>query len=211
MRTGVAIRTGRRALATAAGFVLAGILLSGCGAVWTYNGAMRLQDRYHPHPFTPPDSVALALPQPPPVYAVVFEEGFYVPPPPVVLRRRPSPSGPGDSTRVELVLPDSLGADTTLVGPVLDLAIPKVRVDLPPDQESALAAQARRDMAQADSLLNALPESGRAGGTPREQVEAARGLLNQAEAALDRKDVQGAANLARKARILAESLAASTP
>ena len=47
------------------------------------------------------------------------------------------------------------------------------------------------------------------GESIRERVEAAQGLLNQAVSALDRHDYQGAANLAYKARLLAESLASA--
>ncbi len=183
----------------------------GCGAVWTYDQAMRARDRIYPFHFAPPDSEAFATPQPPPVYAVVFKEDFYIPAEP------PEPGKPGRPRRVVseaqgplIVLPDSAAAAAdSLAGPKLPPQ--PVQVDLTPAQEQALLGTTRRDMARADSLLSRFQGTAGAAGAPREQVEAARGLLAQAEAALKRKDFQGAANLAQKARLLAETLAAGRP
>ncbi len=182
--------------------------LAGCGSVWTYGEALRLQARDATRYYAPPDSVAFALPDPPPVYAVVFKEEFWVPP------AVPAPSGRPAPVRRDSLLagtrPDTLAADTMTVPPVL-LPPPPVQVDLTPAQENELIRTTRRDMARADSLLATVRASSRRGEAVTEQVEAARGLLRQAEAALGRKDYQGAANLARKSRILAENLASGAP
>ncbi len=202
--------------ARAAGFVAALVTVigvAGCGAVWTYDGAMELNRRYHGTPFEPPDSVAYALPPLPPVYAVIFQESYYIPPPkPMVLSRPIRPGIPADSVKVEIAIADTTGSDTVFVGPVLDLGPPpQVRVDLTPAQEEALRSRASRDIARAHALLEDFPPSAAAERDDRERVEAARGLLLQAGTALEREDYQGAANLAEKARLLAENLAAGRP
>jgi hypothetical protein len=185
----------------------------GCGAVWTYDGAMRVNREYYDSHFEPPDSVAYALPELPPVYAVVFQESYYIPPPePMVLSRPIQPGIPADSVKVEIAFADTSGADTVFVGPVLDLGPPPlVRVDLTPAQETALRERAAADISRANRLLEEFPAASAVSGDDRERVEAARGLLLQAGTALEREDYQGAANLAEKARLLAENLAAGRP
>jgi hypothetical protein len=187
--------------------------LAGCGAVWTYDGVMELNRRQYGSHFEPPDSVAYALPPLPPVYAVVFQESYYMPPPkPMVLSRPIQPGIPADSVKVEIAFADTTGADTVFVGPILDLGPPPlVRVDLTPAQEEALRSRAARDIARANRLLEDFPASGAVPRDNRERVEAARGLLLQAGTALEREDYLGAANLAEKARLLAENLAAGRP
>jgi hypothetical protein len=179
------------------------VALTGCGSVLTYNQAMQLRSSYYDFHFEPPDSEAFALPPVPPVYAVVFKEGFYVPPEPVVLPAHPARVRK-DSTAVPPAVADTVAAPILLPPP------PQVQVDLTPSQEADLIARARRDIGRADSLLTAV-SAVRGDRTTLEQVEAARGLLRQAEAALARKDFQGAANLAQKARVLAETLSAGRP
>ena len=179
--------------------------LQGCGAVWTYDEAMDLRRATYAFHFDPPDSVAYALPYPPPVYAAIFDESMYVPPDPVVLPLSRSPrarSGP------DAAGPDTLGT----VPPLITLEPPPpVQVDLSPAQESELRGRARRTMVEADSLLARYIRSAGRGAEQSEQLRAARGLLNQASSALERRDYQGAANLADKAHILAERLIASRP
>lgn len=194
-------RRWRVAAVSAAGVVLMAAL-SGCGAVWTYNEAMDLRRATYFFQFDPPDSDAYALPTPPPVYAAIFDERTYVPPSPVVL-----PPTRAWRSRGEIV------ADT-LAGtpPLITLEPPPpVQIDLSPAQESALRGRAQRDMAAADSLIALHSRSAPPGAAESEQIRAARGLLYQARAALDRRDYQGAANLAEKARVLAERLIARQP
>ncbi len=176
--------------------------LGGCGAVWTYNEAMDLRRATYGFQFDPPDSDAYALPTPPPVYAAIFDERTYVPPNPVVL-----PPTRAWRSRSETV------ADTLVSTPPLITLEPPppVQIDLSPAQESALRGRARRDMAAADSLIALHARAASPGAAESEQIRAARGLLYQARAALDRRDYQGAANLAEKARVLAERLIARQP
>jgi hypothetical protein len=203
----------RARLAVMLGLAAAALALSGCGAAWTYDGAMQLHREYYDFQFEAPDSVAFALPVLPPVYAVVFQEAYYIPPPePMVLSRPIRPGVPADSVRVEISFADPAADDSVFVGPVLDLGPPpQVRVDLTPAQEEAFRTRAESDIARASRLLDTIPATRREPGANHERVAAARGLLLQAAAALEREDYQGAANLAEKARLLAENLAASRP
>jgi hypothetical protein len=189
----------RAALGTAA---LWGVI-SGCSSVFTYNQAMELRSSYYDFHFEPPDSEAFALPPAPPVYAVVFKEGFYVPPGPVVI--------PARASRARKDTVATATAVDTVAAPILLPPPPQVQVDLTPSQEADLIANARRDIGRADSLLASVAAGRSRDRTTMEQVEAARGLLRQAEAALARKDYQGAANLGQKARLLAETLSAGRP
>ena len=192
-------RTLHAALGTAALWAA----ISGCASVITYDQAMQLRSSYYDFSFEPPDSEAFALPPAPPVYAVVFKEGFYVPPGPVVI--------PVHATRARKDTVATATAADTVAAPILLPPPPQVQVDLTPSQEADLIASARRDMARAESLLASVAAGRGRDRTTPEQVEAARGLLRQAEAALARKDYQGAANLAQKARVLSETLSAGRP
>lgn len=197
-----AARRGRRAawVLTAGAALLA--TLGGCGAVWTYDGAMDLRRATYAFHFDPPDSDAYALPTPPPVYAAIFDEQTYVPPAPVVL----PPTRPWRSRSEN-------DADAPANTPPLITLEPQppVQIDLSPAQESALRGRTLRDMAAADSLIALHARSAPPSAAEAEQIRAARGLLYQTRAALDRRDYQGAANLAEKARVLAEQLIARQP
>jgi hypothetical protein len=175
--------------------------LGGCGAVWTYNQAMDLRRATYGFQFDPPDSVAYALPTPPPVYAAIFDERTYVPPAPVVLP-------PTRTWR-----PRGGTADTLATTPPLITLEPPppVQIDLTPAQESELRGRAQRDMAAAENLIARHARTAPPGAGESEQIRVARGLLVQTRAALDRRDYQGAANLAEKARVLAERLIERQP
>lgn len=85
-------------------------------------------------------------------------------------------------------------------------APPEVAVDLPPSARLRMERTALRDIALADSLtrrsaLRTLPQN------QRDKLETSLGLIEQAREALVRGDVPGAANLAFKARLIAEEVA----
>jgi hypothetical protein len=83
---------------------------------------------------------------------------------------------------------------------------PGVSLELPVQDRRKLEFIARNDMAVADSLvqitaLRTLPAS------ERDKLETSLGLIKQGRDALTREDLQAAANLAYKARLLAEEVA----
>jgi hypothetical protein len=92
-------------------------------------------------------------------------------------------------------------ADTGSVG-----IAPAVSVDLPASARARLEAEARRNMAAADSLAADLGRH-HLPAHDREKLDTAHGLVRQAREALRRGDLQAAANLAHKARLLAAEVA----
>ena len=195
-------RRSRRAASVLAAATVLLATLGGCGAVWTYNDAMDLRRATYGFQFDPPDSVAYALPTPPPVYAAIFDERTYVPPAPVVLPPTRAWRSRGGTAADTLATTPPL---ITLEPP------PPVQIDLTPAQESELRGRAQRDMTAADKLIALHARSAAPSAGESEQIRVARGLLVQARAALDRRDYQGAANLAEKARVLAERLIERQP
>ncbi len=192
--------------------------VTGCGSIWTYDGALRHSLREQGFSWAPPDSVAFAPPPIPPVYDVVFDQA--------TMTTRDSL----ESARTELVLrstrpvvrpdtvfimiPDTTRAlasvETQPPAPDTLRAVPQqVQVDLTPSEEAALISTIESDMKRTSSALGRL--EGSKSTSIREQAAAARGLLTQAETAMGQKDYVGAANLARKARLLVENLAANQP
>jgi hypothetical protein len=180
----------------------------------------------------PPDSVAFALPVPPPVGAVIQDEELYyllhpkgeeeylygsrprgrgktaakTPPPDTTLAAVDTTAAGAPDSLTALV--DTLAtpgdsaaaAETTFVPP------PPVQVDLSRREEDILTRRARVDMERAERILDVLEQETRNDPEVRIQLRSVRSYLEQTRAALRRRDFQGAANLALKARILAESL-----
>jgi len=82
---------------------------------------------------------------------------------------------------------------------------PAVAVELPARELSRMAARARFDLAWADSVaqraaLRPLP------ARDRDKLETALGLIRQGREALHRDDIQAAANLGYKARLLVQEV-----
>jgi hypothetical protein len=84
-------------------------------------------------------------------------------------------------------------------------ATPTLSVDLPPAERARLVEAARRDREDTESLLKAikvdtLPPDG------QERLRTIQGLLDDSAEAANRGDLQAAASLVHKARLLAEEL-----
>lgn len=197
------------------------LLVSGCGYVVTYD------DAFPPEPLNfpvwdPPDSIAFAQPEIPPVETVILDaELYYRLHPrvrPIILA--PTVSKNPEPPVVDVEVAQSNAADSIAVADSLAQArsesilvaedLPAVRVDLSNRLEQAYIARADRDLAAAKRLISLL---GRLKLTREEtaQLQAVDGFAVRAEKALLARDFEGASNLAFKARTLAESLVESQP
>jgi len=195
--------------------VAGAVLWTGCGSIWTYDGALQKRIRDHGFTFVPPDSEAFAPPRIPQVYDVVFTED--------IIATRDSLEEASGVVPLQIVTPDTVFIFVPLTPAGIDVpqaqaapaettaAIPPtVRVELTPGEQAALVARIEADMKRSEALLAEMRERNSACASS-EQWEAARGLLLQAGSTLSQKDYQGAANLAQKARLVAENLAAACP
>jgi hypothetical protein len=192
---------------------------------------LTFDDAFPPQPlemarWDPPDSLAFPEVAPPPVEAVILDAYYYYlihPEDEPRPERRRSPrkaavsDSPPDTTAAGWATVSGAAAagDTTASDTVMSEAVaeplPPVQVDLPPRQEDMLIRRARLDMQIAESILNMLEEEGSRGGKTRERLKAVRSFIQQTETAMERRDYQGAANLALKARSLAEAVFEGRP
>lgn len=155
----------------------------------------------------PPDSVAAAASGPSDSIRAAAEDttrSLPAPTPPHrKLRREATPapartSAPGDSSGVAgTQAPGAAVSPTPATGPL------PVSVDLSVEERARLEAACRRDLAAADSLVAGLATSALS-AEARDRLAAIRGFIAQSRDALDRGDTGAAANLAHKARLLAE-------
>lgn len=97
---------------------------------------------------------------------------------------------------------ESLAVADSIVTPVI---APTVSVDLPEAQRQELKDAAVSEIAETNSLLIEVEERTTT-EEEKEKLHTIRSLIEQAEAALEREDIQAAANLAHKAKLLAEEL-----
>jgi hypothetical protein len=118
--------------------------------------------------------------------------------------RRPTPpSEPG--TKPEAA--DTLSAPDTLavVSPDTLTTSPTVSVALPESRRRELRRTALSDLAAVNSMV-AVTEQRILTEEENQKLQTIRGLIEQAQAALEREDIQAVANLAHKARLLGEEL-----
>jgi hypothetical protein len=192
------------------------LLVGGCGVALTYDEALQVAIHEYGYRFEPPDSVAYAAPEIPEVYDVVFAPGIIatrdsleareLAARQVVLRSaRPDTVYifvPDTTSVADAPTPTAEAAPETIQAP-----LPPVRVELAEQERDRLVAAIERDTRRTLEILRGIPES----QSTAEQIGAVRGLLAQTYAARDSEDYRGAANLAGKARLLAEDLASSQP
>jgi hypothetical protein len=151
------------------------------------------------HPLAaPPDSTAVA-PSDSAAIADSARAAEPVIPPPV---QRPAVT---DTPAVaqQPAVPESAARDTSG-------AAAGVSILLPASERLRLRAACLKDLAIADSLL-APVAAWAVTAADVEKVATARGFLDQARAALAREDIQAAANLAHKGRLLTEELSSRRP
>jgi hypothetical protein len=122
-------------------------------------------------------------------------------PPPARPRAPKRSSETAADSSAEVVAP----ADTISAAPATD--VPALSVDLPASDRSKLEGEARANAAWADSTARVLTLRPQLDGRDRDKLETAFGLVTQSREALDRGDVQAAANLAYKAKLLVEEVA----
>lgn len=199
--------------------VLSVLALSGCASVWTYDAALVQRWNNQNFSFVPPDSVAFPEVEIPLVYDVVFDASDVAMWDSQTVQRAAIPAQSTTlvasvSARTDTVF--IFVPDTTLAQPAelveappakVSSALP-VQIDLTEAQEAALLKQTEADIKRAEELLQLAASSGVESASRTEQMTAARGLITQARSARDRNDYQGAASLAKKARLLLENLAA---
>jgi len=106
------------------------------------------------------------------------------------------------SARDSLGAADSTAADTAAVGRPL----PPIEIDLTPREERTLIRRTNIDLDMAESIMRILDDEGAKDAEVREQMESIRDFIQRSKDALARRHFQGAANLALKARSLAEDL-----
>ncbi len=110
-----------------------------------------------------------------------------------------SPAAPGTTTPPPVPFPSPAGSSPQ----------PPVRPELPPGEEQRLAEGARQNIGDVERLVAEL--EGRPLKPPqREALQTAKSFLEQARTALGQRDYPRAANLASKARALADDLAATS-
>ena len=85
-----------------------------------------------------------------------------------------------------------------------------VSVDLSDAERLRLATEAERDIKEAERLIGAIRRD-RLGADGLERLRTVEGLIGQARAASRGTDVEGAARVAHKARLLATELASTKP
>lgn len=120
-------------------------------------------------------------------------------------RYRHPPTRPGQDTKPAVI--DTTEAPDTLAiaSPDTLTVSPTVSVDLPEERRRQLRRTALADLAAVNSMV-AATEQRMLTEAEDEKLQTIRGLIEQAQAALNRKDIQAVANLAHKARLLGEEL-----
>jgi hypothetical protein len=111
------------------------------------------------------------------------------------VKKPAAPRAPAGSASAAGSRPDSLEAAKT----------PAVTVSLPEAELRKLEARAREDLDETSRLLGSV-EAASLDSSEREKRRTVIGFVAQAESALESQDIQAAANLAHKARLLAEEL-----
>jgi hypothetical protein len=179
----------------AAVLILPALLLQGCGLLrWAYAPERASRHRITQTSGASADAdVVVAQPEIRPDTASVKVA------PPRVRRREPTsrpPAGPTTQT-----------PDTTAVEQAPDSAPrePPISVVLPEVEKRQLVKSTRRELDEAVTILRRM--GGRLESAEAiEKKQTVQGLVDQSREALERDDVGAAANLARKARILAIEL-----
>jgi len=118
--------------------------------------------------------------------------------------------GVADSLSAALAAADSAAADSAAQRFQVHPPEPIV-VELTQRQIDILTRRTRVDIDHAKSNLQVLQNEVPAASSKQELIQAVRGFIRQAEKALETEDYQGAANLAIKARTLADSLVDGLP
>jgi hypothetical protein len=137
--------------------------------------------------------------------------------PPAEVEVRPELSAPEPAKpRVEsaprpVALPDSSTARTEEVPeqptfePEPEPAPPSVSIAMPEEQRARLERLTRAELGMADRITTEIAPRLKA-DADLEKLRTVKGLIEQSHAALDRDDIQSAANLAHKAKLLATEL-----
>ena len=81
----------------------------------------------------------------------------------------------------------------------------ELRLELSEEEKAALSAQAARDLDETERLIGGLDRA-RLTAEELEKLQTVESLVAAAKAAEEKGDIPGRANLARKARLLAEEL-----
>ncbi len=176
-----------------AGFLVAGSLLAGSNSCNSFERGHAPKRIGPPIVFYETDTSMVEMAGPPDSIATDAREVPRGKATPISRPPIQPPVDVADSTQVE-VSPDSL-----------DKPAPSVSIDLSDKERRSLLRVARDDLAVAMARVESAARRSRTPGEGKE-LETVRGLIEQAQAALDREDLQAAANLAEKARILGEKL-----
>ncbi len=136
-----------------------------------------------------------------------------IPPPAVEIQPEISPPEPAkphvESAARPAALPDSATARTAEEPeqPALEPppALPSVSIAMPEEQRARLERLTRAELAMADRITTEIAPRLKA-DADLEKLATVKGLIEQTNAALDRSDIQSAANLAHKAKLLATEL-----
>jgi hypothetical protein len=127
-----------------------------------------------------------------------------------------APSGTATKPRIENPAHAAATPDTTSVPPTETIeqpatiaapAPPSVSIALPAAQRQRLERLTRAEMGMAESITTQIAPR-LTTSADQEKLRTVQGLIEQTHAALDRDDIQAAANLAHKAKLLATELLA---
>jgi hypothetical protein len=171
--------------------LIAMLAITGCSVQWPFSRPIPIGT---PRGGSEPDSIAAAVE----AKADTAETITQIPKRPRKVRALPPETVP-DSLTIPVAL-DSLPAESDSVEAEVTISLERPQED---DQE--LERQVLQELREANSLTVAAAREVKT-AEEREKVETVRGLIEQAEAALDRGDIQAAANLSHKARLLASDL-----
>ena len=233
--------------------------MAGCGYRVTYDDAFPPQPLNFPR-WDPPDSIAFAIPDPPPVSSVVHSAEYYyqlnprqgepaIDPtseaaiaavnagllaPPGSEKKTPSSTrsassssqeptagapvsvaaaaAAADSSVIDSAVVDSLGTSSAVGDSTVgdSVAVPEIRVELSRRLSRAYEQRALEDLAVAENLAEKMKKT-KLTDAQQDHLRSVFSFIRQAKEALDRKDYEGASNLALKARTLSTSMAEDEP
>ena len=116
---------------------------------------------------------------------------------------RPAPSEDQTAEEPALAGPPHIGPPVS--AEIEETKAAPITVSLPEGEMAARESRAREELAEAKRLIGGL-ESGSLQKSEKDKLRNVRGLVEQAERALDEDDIQAAEGLARKAKLLAVEL-----
>jgi hypothetical protein len=161
-------------------------LLAVC--VWALLGGCAGTGRHH--------AASVVEPAPTPLPTEVSEDPMPPPEPPT---DRADSRTAGSPARRPSPVPQTVSSEPDTLPP------PMISVQLSPDERVRLAMETEENLAQARQSLGRLGGEGLT-AAQMARVETLHGLIDAATAAREKQDLQAAAQLARKARLLADQL-----